>query len=272
MINIGIISGSGPLPIIIGKNLIKKNYNVIFFSFNELDKEKNLLNLNIIKININSIKEIINKLKENRIDKIIMAGNITRPSLSDLSFDFETVRLAKKLFLEKKGDDLLLNTIQKYFEEKGFPFLDWTDKCKEIFSIEKNFTKNKPSNNALKNLEKGKAIFKLFGKTDIGQSVIIQNQLVLGLEAVEGTDTLIKRCFNYKKKGDKGILLKFNKYSQSALLDIPTIGLETIKLLHKYEYEGVFLEKDKCIILNKDEVKNYAESNNIFISAVKKID
>ena len=124
----------------------------------------------------------------------------------------------------------------------------------------------------MNSLEKGKEIFKIFGKTDIGQSVIIQNQLVLGLEAVEGTDNLIKRCFNYKKKGDKGILVKFNKYSQSTLLDIPTIGLDTIINLHKYQYEGVFLEKDKCIILNKDEVKNYAEVNNIFISAVNKID
>ena len=272
MTNIGIIAGSGPLPILIGKSLLKKNYNVTFFLINESINGNDASDFNIIKIKIISIKEIINKLQENKIDKIIMAGKITRPSLSDLSFDFETVRLAKKLFLEKKGDDLLLNTIQKYFEEKGFPIFDWTDNCKEIFSIEKNFTKNTPSNNALKNLEKGKEIFKIFGKTDIGQSVIIQNQLVLGLEAVEGTDNLIKRCFNYKKKGDKGILVKFNKYSQSALLDIPTIGLDTIINLHKYQYEGVFLEKDKCIILNKDEVKNYAEVNNIFISAVNKID
>ena len=40
------------------------------------------------------------------------------------------------------------------------------------------------------------------------ESLIIQNNIVLGLEASEGTDELIKRCYNYKKKGDKGILIK----------------------------------------------------------------
>ena len=97
-------------------------------------------------------------------------------------------------------------------------------------------------------------------------------RLVLGLEAVEGTDKLLERCFKYKKKGDKGILVKFNKYNQSSILDIPSIGLDTLINLKNFNYEGIFLEKNKCIILNKDQVKNYAEKNNIFISAVNKIE
>ena len=64
---------------------------------------------------------------------------------------------------------------------------------------------------------------------DIGQSLIIQNQLILGLECIEGTDELIKRCNNYKKKGDKGILLKLSKYFQHTQLDLPTIGLSDFK-------------------------------------------
>ena len=272
MINIGILAGSGPLPILIGKNLLKKKYKVTFFLLNKLFSEKNYKNLDVEKIKIISIKKIINKLKANKIDKIIMAGNITRPSLADFSFDLETMNLVKKLFLEKKGDDLLLNTIQKYFEKKGYPIFNWISHCPELFSNENNLTKKKPSKIALKNLEKAKNVFKIYGKADIGQSLIAQNQLILGLEAVEGTHNLIKRCFKYKKKGDKGILVKFNKYSQSSILDIPTIGLETIKLLNKYDYEGVFLEKNKCIILNKEKIKNYANQKNIFISSVNKIE
>jgi DUF1009 family protein len=34
--------------------------------------------------------------------------------------------------------------------------------------------------------------------------MIIQNQIVLGLEAVEGTDNLMLRCKDYKKSGDRG--------------------------------------------------------------------
>ena len=46
-------------------------------------------------------------------------------------------------------------------------------------------------------------IFKLIGKADLSQSLIIQNKIVLGIEAAEGTDELIKRCYQYKNKGDK---------------------------------------------------------------------
>ncbi len=99
--------------------------------------------------------------------------------------------------------------------------------------------------------------------------MIIQNQLVLGLEAIEGTDKLIERCSNYKRKGDKGILFKFTKKNQSKIIDIPLIGLETIKKLKKFNYEGIYLEKNKCLILDKEKVKNYANLNNIFISSLE---
>ena len=45
MINIGIISGGGMLPILIGGNLIKKNFTVSFFvveEFFNVSKYKNL--------------------------------------------------------------------------------------------------------------------------------------------------------------------------------------------------------------------------------------
>ena len=66
----------------------------------------------------------------------------------------------------------------------------------------------------------------------------------------------------------KGILLKCTKKNQSELIDIPLIGLETLKYLKKYNYEGIFLEKNKCLILDKIEIAKYAYMNKIFISAV----
>ena len=92
--------------------------------------------------------------------------------------------------------------------------------------------------------------------------------MVLGLEAIEGTDELLKRCNEYKRKGDKGILLKFSKQNQSNLIDIPVIGLDTIKNLKKYNYDGVYLQKNKCLILDKKKVIEYANDNNLFISSV----
>ena len=270
MSKIGIISGGGKLPILIGNNLIKKNYEVIFFVIEDTFNKKNYTHLNTIEIKLDSIKKIFNKLNENDVKKIILAGNITRPSLKDINFDFETINLAKKILLSQKGDNDLLISITKLFQDKGFEYLDWKIYCSELFSNEKNLTIIKPSKEASLNLDKALKVFKDYGQLDIGQSLVVQNEIILGLEAAEGTDNLILRCKELKKKGDKGIVFKASKYNQSNILDIPTIGKETLNLLIKNDYEGIFIEKNNCIIIDQNETINLANSNNLFISTFEK--
>ena len=199
-----------------------------------------------------------------------MAGHVKRPSLKDIKFDYKTIKLIKEYSLQPKGDDKLLLSIVNFFEKEGFKFISWHNHCKELFVDKKILTLKKPNRNSLSNLKKGLDIFKLIGKIDLSQSMIIQNNIILGIEAAEGTDELLKRCFNYKKKGDRGILLKLSKYKQDFRFDVPVIGLNTIKLLKKYNYEGIYVELNKCIILEKNEVINFCNKNSIFIAGVNK--
>ncbi len=272
MNNIGIIAGGGKLPLIIGENLIKKNFNVIFFIIEDCNDTNVYKKFQVKTIKLNSVKKILQLLSNNNINKIIMAGNITRPSLTDLSFDLETFKLAKNLLLNKTGDNDLLISIRKFFNENGFEYFDWKDQCPELFDNKDFLTSIKPSLSAQKNLEQALLVFQSFGKLDIGQSIIVQNQIVIGLEAVEGTDKLIVRCKDLKKSGDKGILVKLSKYNQSNIIDIPTIGEQTIKLLNDNNYEGIYIEKNSCIIIDKQKTIDLANENNIFISTCNKFE
>ena len=114
------------------------------------------------------------------------------------------------------------------FEKEGFNFINWKNNCKNLFINEENFSHINPSRKSLDNLNKGLEIFSKLGKIDLAQSMIIQNNIILGIEAAEGTDELIKRCNKYKKKGDKGILLKLSKYNQDSNIDNPVIGLKKV--------------------------------------------
>ena len=272
MNKIGILSGGGKLPLLIGQNLIDLKYDVIFFCINNFCDTKVYKGYNYNIINLNSLSKILKSLKINNIDKIIMAGYVERPSIKDISFDINTIKLIKNYALDSKGDDKLLSSISIFFKNKGFPIFNWKSKCKKLFFSEKDNSKIRPSIKAKKNKEKGLKIFRYIGKADLSQSIILQNNMVLGIEAAEGTDELIKRCFRYKKKGDKGILLKLSKYKQSSSFDVPVIGLNTVKNLKKYDYEGAFIEMNKCIIIDKDEVIKFCNQNNIFLSSVSKIE
>ena len=271
MIRIGIIAGGGELPLLVGKKLIEKNFIVTFFVIKEFFNENFYSNYETVKIHLNSLKEILNHFNNHRIEKIIMLGKVNRPSLKDIKFDIDTLKFIKHYSLENKGDNNLLISIQNYFTKKGFPIFDWILYCDELFANKKNLTKKKPSKKDILNKNKALESFKFYGQLDLGQSMIIQNNIILGLETAEGTNELIRRCFNYKKKGDKGILIKLSKYNQSKHLDIPTIGIETMKLLNEFDYEGVFLELNRCLIINKIEVIKYSDLNNLFIASVNKI-
>ena len=270
MVKIGILAGGGELPLNIGKSLVNSNYDVFFFGIKDYFKPKLYKNYKFEIISIKSFSNLIRLLKKNNINKIVMAGNINRPSIKDINFDLNTLKIIKNFALDSKGDDKLLSAISIFFENQGFPLFDWKKTCKDLFCSEKNLTKNKPSYHAISNKNKGLEVFKIIGKADVAQSLIIQNNIILGIEAAEGTNTLIQRCSKYKKKGDKGILLKLSKYKQNSFLDIPVIGIETVKKIKKYNYEGIFLEKNKCVIINKDNVIDFSNKNKIFISTVEK--
>ena len=136
MNKIGLISGDGNLPIYIGNSLEKKNIEITFFLLNSVKNKNKYVNKKYVNIKTLSIKKIIDSLNKNNIKKIIFAGSISRPSIKDIGFDFETIKLAKQLLLEKKGDDSLLNSIKKYLEKRGFSFFNWTKYCPELFSTE----------------------------------------------------------------------------------------------------------------------------------------
>ena len=271
MARIGIIAGGGKLPILIGEKLIQSGNSVVFFCIESYAKKRDYKKFIKTYIKLELISKIIKILKLYKIEKIVMAGYIKRPSLKDIKFDFKTVKLIKEYALQPKGDDKLLLTIVKFFEKEGFNFINWKNECKDLFVNEDSISKNKPDKISLENLNKGLSIFNQLGKIDLSQSMIIQNNIVLGVEAAEGTDELIKRCYKYKKKGDKGVLLKFSKYNQDKRFDVPVIGLKTFKLLKKYDYAGIFVEKKNLIILEKDQVINFCNSNSLFISSVNKI-
>ena len=122
-----------------------------------------------------------------------------------------------------------------------------------------------PDKRAQADIESGARIARAIGALDIGQSVILQNGLVLGIEAIEGTDGLIRRCTELKTEEKGGVLVKVKKPQQEKRVDLPTLGVSTIERLAECGFAGVAIEAGASLILNRREVARRADALGVFV-------
>ena len=87
---------------------------------------------------------------------------------------------------------------------------------------------------------------------DVGQAVIVQQGVVLGVEGVEGTDALIARCAELAREGPAGILVKIKKPGQERRVDLPTIGVDTVRAAARAGLRGIVIEAGGTLVLNRD--------------------
>ncbi len=262
MTKLGIIAGRGNLPVTIAKS--QKNASEVFVAaLANYAITEDFKNFQAEAFNIGKVGKILKYFQSNGVKDLIIAGAVKRPNLSDISVDMKGAILMSKILTKKfLGDDILLKILGDYIESEGFTIkspLEYVN-----FSNIKE-TKSKPNKQNLRDIEYGIIAVKKLGELDIGQAVIIENGLVLGVEAAEGSDELISRCANYRKAEGASIFVKMIKPQQDERLDVPTVGVETIKNAAKAKMAGIAVEKGKVIILDSENIIETADKLGVFI-------
>ena len=128
--------------------------------------------------------------------------------------------------------------------------------------------KIKPSKQAKADLKRGIEVATALGKLDVGQAAVVQQGLVLGVEGIEGTAELIRRCKAYKRKGSGGVVVKIRKPQQDMRIDLPTIGTRTIENLHTAGMRGLAVHAGNALMINEPEVIALADKYGMFIKGI----
>lgn len=261
---LAIICGSGEYPLGVAQRCVDLNENfVLVFLSGIADLSYNWPSVTSSYVSLGEVGKLLEFCKKNSVDKVVMAGAVKRPNILDISFDSEgkkwLLKAGMKIFL---GDDGLLRAIGALFEENGMEIISGKNFLESAEDIN---TKIQPSEQDLFDMKKGISVLKALGNEDVGQAVIVENGIVLGIEGVEGTDNLIKRIKQLKKTEKGGVLVKMAKASQDLRLDLPTIGIKTLENVHASALNGIAFEKGKCIVLNRSELIKFADENNLFI-------
>ena len=170
-------------------------------------------------------------LRENRVTELVLAGGMRRPSLAALRPDWRAARLFARIGYRALGDDGLLSAVVRELEQEGFRVVgadQLLDQAPRAGGTARpappGCSKRKPISSA------GCASPGALGALDIGQAVVVQQGLVLGVEAIEGTDELLRRCAALRREGPGGVLVKVEKPGQEPRADRPTIGPRTVLL------------------------------------------
>lgn len=266
---LGILAGKGALPRQLANHCAAKSVPYFILAFEESLDPSVVNGHEHAVIMLGEIGKGVELLKQAGVQEVALAGSIKRPSLKSLHMDSEAKQLLKKIGMKLLGgDDALLKAIIGFLEERGFRVVAPHEVLGGMTVKAGNVTEAKPSNEQQSSVEKAMRILKATGALDIGQSVVVEDSVVLGMEAAEGTDALIARCAGYMKHPRQAILAKAKKSGQDERADMPTIGLDTIRHLAEHNYAGLAIEADNVLVVDADEVKALANQHGIFIVSV----
>lgn len=267
---IGLIAGGGNLPaeIIRSCKVLNRQLFVIYLKDND-PAPQCLQDVPHINLGIGSVGKAIKTFREQNIKHIVMAGWIKRPRLLNLKPDAGGVKLLAKISAAKlSGDNSLLVTVIKFFEDSGFRIVGVEQILQELLIKEGRLGKIEPNKTAINDIHYGVDIAKTIGNLDIGQAVVVQGGTVLGVEALEGTDALIARCASLKLEGPGGVLVKMKKPIQDNRVDLPTIGVDTVINAHNAGLRGIAIEAGGALVVDKEKVVATADKLGLFVVGV----
>jgi len=204
------------------------------------------------------------------IGELVMIGRVRRPSLSELKPDWHAFKALAKIGFSFLGDDALLRSIGKTLEKEcNIRMIGIQDILGGILLREGRVGAHSPDKTDEQDIVRGITVAKALGQADVGQAVVVQQGIVLGVEAVEGTDALIARCGTLKRSGPGGVLIKLAKPQQDNRYDLPTIGPDTIDAVANAGLSGIAAEADRCLLLDSDEVRRRADEKGIFVIGIR---
>lgn len=212
------------------------------------------------------------KFAEEKVQEVVMVGTIKRPTLSDLVPDLRTAAFFAKVGMKALGDDGILRALVNEIESEGMVVKGVHEVMKDLLVKDGILGKVKPNKQAYADIKRGVEVAWELGRLDVGQAVIVQQGLVLGMEGIEGTDELIRRCGSYKRKGDGGVLVKLRKPHQDMRLDLPTFGPVTVQEAKDAGLKGIALHTGNGLIVDEKAAIKLADKLGLFIIGINPAD
>jgi len=240
---------------------LKKKYFIIDFSKNnKFKKDKNSY-----RISIGKFGEIIKLIKSKKSKKVLFAGKIAKPNFSSLRLDFKGIYYIPAVIRASKiGDAAIIKSIINILSNEGIKVISSTFYNPELSLKRGNYSTTKPTKSDIRSIQKAINYFNEINSLDHVQALVVKDKKIIAKEGRQGTKKMLSKL----KNNSKGILIKLPKKKQDLRIDLPTIGLQTLKDIKRYGCKGLVLKSKRNIFLDKEQAISFANKNRIFIKVI----
>lgn len=266
MEKIGIIVGNGKFPLYFMKEAKKQGYDLYPVGlFDSIEKEIKEME-HFQSFHIGHLGEIVKYFSFYGVKKLILLGKVEKSILfQNLDLDYYGKKIIE--MLPDRKDETLLFAVISFLKLNGIKVLS-QNYLLSSFMVEKIcYTKEKPKEKDRKTIQLGVEAAKMLTSLDIGQTVIVKEEAVIALEGIEGTDKAILRAGELA--GKDCIIVKMARPKQDMRVDIPTVGVETVRRAIEIGAKGIVMEADKMFFLEREEAISLAEEHGIFLMGRK---
>lgn len=290
VVRIGMIAGSGRLPLLFAQALKRRNQErlrqpdpegagcvelVVAAHEGETDPDLAGLVERLVWVRLGQFKRIIAFLTDQGVTGVVMAGGITKARLWNIRPDALALRMLPKL--RHLHDDHLLRTAAGILEEHGIRLLSVTDFMPELLAPPGLLSRRAPTPGQWADIRFGWRMAKELGRLDIGQGVVVRQKVVAAVEAMEGTDAMIRRAGPLVTGrgwggSDGAVLVKVAKPGQDRRLDLPTIGPDTVDNLHRAGIPVLAVEAGSAMILDPEATCERADRHGLVLIACTEAD
>ena len=260
---IGLFLGEKKLPNEI-LNKLKKN-KIKYFIIDLTNKNIFKKDKNSYFINIGKFGQILKLIKSKKCNKVIFAGNISKPKVSSLKLDLKGIYYMPRILKAFKiGDAAILKELIKILLEHKIKVIKLNFFNPELTLSKGTYTKIKPDKFEKLDIKNGIDFLNKLNAHNHTQAIVLRKSKVIAQETSKGTQRMLQGV--KKNKISQGMLIKFPKKKQDLRVDLPTIGLETLKDCKRSGIKGIVLKSMKNIILDKNKCITFANNNKMFIS------
>ncbi|HEX3348351.1 MAG TPA: UDP-2,3-diacylglucosamine diphosphatase LpxI [Acetobacteraceae bacterium] len=263
---LGILAGSGPLPGQVAAAAVASGREVFVVGFEGFAEAPVIEPYPNALARLGAAGRVLSLLREHRCRDLVLIGPVRRPSLLDLRPDREGTRILARIGRAAfAGDDGLLAAVVRVLDEEGFRVLGAHEIFREALAPAGLMTKAGPDAQAMTDIARGQAVVRALGAVDVGQGCVVQQGIVLAVEAIEGTDAMLARAAGVRRPGPGGVLVKQVKPGQDRRADLPAIGPGTIRAAAAAGLRGVAFEAGGTLLIDRDATVATAEAEGLFL-------